>query len=112
MVAGTVGSTTVVLIAVESVRFSTWLDGERDDLPVAERQRQVAVGVAGNILEQAAFAVVGFDRISFGVVQPFAVDGPESLGVDRYFGRVSAYGTFSPALSSSGEVLPSAVTVQ
>lgn len=68
------------------------LDGERDDLPVAERQRQVAVGVAGNILEQAAFAVVGFDRISFGVVQPFAVDGPESLGVDRYFGRVSAYG--------------------
>ena len=68
------------------------LDGQRDDLPVAERQRQIAVGVAGDLPEQTAFAVVGLDRAPCGVVQPFAVDGPESLFIDRHHGGVAAYG--------------------
>ena len=68
------------------------LDGQRDDLPVAERQRQVAVGVAGDALEQTALAVVGLDRASRGVVQPLAVDRPVPLGVDRHHGSVAAHG--------------------
>lgn len=68
------------------------LNGQRDDLPVAERQRQVAVGVAGDALEQTAFAVVGLDRTPCGVVQPLAVDGPAALFVDRHHGGVAAHG--------------------
>ena len=75
------------------------MDGQRYDFPVAERQRQVAVGVAFDAFEQAAFAVVGFDRASRGVVQPFAVDRPEALCVDRHHGGVAAHGNPLPVVA-------------
>ena len=86
------GHVAVVRTACDEVSESRCARGVRDARDTAHLRRGEPVGVAGDLPEQTAFAVVGLDRAPCGVVQPFVVDGPESLFIDRHHGGVAAYG--------------------
>ena len=112
MVAGTVGSTTVVLIAVESVRFRTCWMGSVMIFPspsVSDRLPLASRAISLNRQLSPSLASIGSPSASFSR-SPLTVQNP-SASTDTS-GVYPLTGTFSPALSSSGEVLPSAVTVQ